>query len=177
MNARRKIILYIASSVDGYIAKPNDDLSFLSLVEQEGEDYGYAAFDQTIDTVIMGRKTYDWVMKHAEHFPYADKEVYVLSRTAQPSFDKLHFYSGKIEKLISQLKAQKGKNIFLVGGAEIINLFLEKKLIDQLHLFTVPVLLGEGTPLFKTPRPEQGLKLLYIKTYETGMLEVRYQCI
>ena len=60
----RKVILYIACSLDGYIAQPNDDLSFLSIVEKEGEDYGYADFIKKVDTVVLGRKTYDWIMKH-----------------------------------------------------------------------------------------------------------------
>ncbi|HUW05943.1 MAG TPA: hypothetical protein VMW01_06765, partial [Williamwhitmania sp.] len=63
MNLDRKVVLYIAASLDGYIAKPNDDLSFLSIVQKEGEDYGYAAFISTVDTVILGRKTYEWVMR------------------------------------------------------------------------------------------------------------------
>lgn len=75
MENNRKVILYIATSLDGYIAKPNDDLSFLSLVQKEGEDYGYANFEKTIDTVILGRKTYDWVTKAVRHFPHADKTL------------------------------------------------------------------------------------------------------
>ncbi|MEI7504924.1 MAG: dihydrofolate reductase, partial [Paludibacter sp.] len=73
MISNRKVILYIAMSLDGYIAKPNDDLSFLSMVQQEGEDYGYTDFVNTVDTVIMGRKTYDWVMTQVPEFPHNDK--------------------------------------------------------------------------------------------------------
>lgn len=80
----RKLILYIASSLDGFIAKPNDDLSFLSIVHKEGEDYGYADFISTVDTVILGRKTYDWVLNHAA-FPHADKNAYVITSTERPN--------------------------------------------------------------------------------------------
>ena len=72
-NNKRKLILYISCSLDGYIAKPNDDLSFLSMVEQEGQDYGYADFIKTVDTVIVGRRTYDWVIGQRYEFPHSDK--------------------------------------------------------------------------------------------------------
>jgi len=83
----RKVILYIAVSLDGYIAKPNDDLGFLSIVEQEGQDYGYADFIKTADTVIVGRKTYDKVMSMGFDFPYAYKDVYIITRTPRPDIE------------------------------------------------------------------------------------------
>ena len=107
----RKVILFIAASLDGYIAKPNDDLSFLSIVEQEGEDYGYTEFTKTVDTVILGRKTYDWVMKQVPAFPRADKETYIITRTARPDKGKIIFYKGEMKELVLKLKAAKGKNI------------------------------------------------------------------
>lgn len=79
--SERKVILYIATSLDGYIAKPNDDLSFLSVVQRDGEDYGYVDFIKSVDTVILGRKTYDWVMTQVPEFPHADKNSYVITRT------------------------------------------------------------------------------------------------
>src|SRR6478735_4729084 len=115
----RKVILYIAMSIDGYIAKPNDDLSFLSIVEKEGEDYGYASFIKTIDTVILGRKTYDWIMAHVPEFIHADKETFVITRTRKASIDNTHFYTDNLKELIHKLKAAQGKNIFIDGGAEI----------------------------------------------------------
>jgi dihydrofolate reductase len=78
-------------SVDGYIAALNDDLSFLNMVAKEGEDYGYQEFTATVDTVIVGRKTYEWILQHAD-FPYADKTVYIITRTSCPSVGNIHFY-------------------------------------------------------------------------------------
>ena len=89
----RKLILYIAMSLDGYIATKDDNLDFLSVVEQEGEDYGYAEFIKTIDTVIMGRKTYDKIMSFGMGFPHADKESYILTRTERPNNGNLNFYN------------------------------------------------------------------------------------
>lgn len=71
MTPNRSVVLYIAMSLDGYIAAQNDDLSFLATVEQTGEDYGYAAFIETVDTVIMGRKTFDWVWDALGHVPHS----------------------------------------------------------------------------------------------------------
>lgn len=76
----RKLILYIASSLDGYIAQPGDRLDFLDLVQVEGEDYGYTAFNETVDAVILGKRTYDWVMNQVSEFPHQGKETYVLTR-------------------------------------------------------------------------------------------------
>jgi hypothetical protein len=98
-----KVILYIAASLDGYIAGPGDDLSFLSMVETPGEDYGYVDFTQSVDRVIMGRKTYDWIMKQVSVFPHADMETYILTRTAKDSIGNTHFYTGDLRELVEQM--------------------------------------------------------------------------
>jgi dihydrofolate reductase len=167
--------LYIATSLDGYIAKPNDDLSFLSLVEQEGEDYGYTAFTETVDTVLVGRKTYDWVMAQVPEFPHADKNTFVITRTAQPSVGKTTFYTGNIKELVSRLKSEPGKDIFCDGGAELVNELLREALIDELIISIVPILLGSGTRLFKDGRPEQTLKLVSSKQFPLGLVQLHYQ--
>ncbi len=175
MKFKRKLILFIACSFDGYIAKPGDDLSFLSLVEKQGEDYGYSVFYNTVDTVIMGRKTYDWVMKQADVFPHADITSYIITHTPRPSSGKTNFYSGNLKELVLQLKNQEGKNIFVDGGAEIVNELLKEKLIDELIVSVIPVLLGEGVRLFKDGRPEQKLELVNVKNFESGLVQVHYK--
>jgi len=87
----RKTILYIACSLDGFIAGPNDNLDFLNAVHTEGEDYGYGEFIKTIDTVIMGRRTYDWVMDKVTEFPHADKKTYIITRQDRPSRGNITF--------------------------------------------------------------------------------------
>lgn len=171
----RKVVLYIATSLDGYIAKPNDDLSFLSLVQKEGEDYGYANFAATIDTVILGRKTYDWVTKAVGYFPHANKNAYVITRTERPNIGKTFFYTGDLIGLIGKLKNENGKNIFCDGGAEIVNELLKNDLIDEFIISVIPVLLGNGTQLFKDGRPEQQLELISVKTYDTGLTQLYYR--
>lgn len=174
MSTHRKVILYIAMSLDGYIAKPNDDLSFLNSVQKEGEDYGYFDFIKSVDTVILGRKTYDWVMKHVDEFPHKDKTTYIITRHYKASEGNLHYYNGSLKELITKLKSEKGKTIFCDGGSQVVNALLKEKLIDELIISVIPVLLGEGTQLFKDGRPEQSLKLISSRSYEKGLVQLHY---
>ena len=174
MKPERKVILYIASSLDGYIAKSNDDLSFLSRVQQEGQDYGYAKFIDNVDTVILGRKTYDWVMKQVKEFPHAQLDSYIITRTPRQDIGKIKFYTGNLKELVLRLRQERGKNIFIDGGAEIVNELFKEKLIDQIYLSIVPILLGDGVRLFKGGLPEQNLKLINSKQFETGLIQLQY---
>lgn len=174
MENNKKLIVYIAASIDGFIAKPNDDLSFLSMVEKVGEDYGYADFIATIDTVIVGRKTYDWVLQHAT-FPHADKQTFVITHTTRPEEGNIQFYNGDIVALIQQLKSSPGKHIFCDGGAAIVNLLLQHDLIDELIISVIPVLLGNGTRLFATDRPEQQYSLISSQSFDTGLVQLKYE--
>ena len=171
----RKVIVYIATSLDGFIAKPNDDLGFLSVVQKEGEDYGYADFINKVDTVILGRKTYDWVMTQVQEFPHADKNTYVITRTERPETGKTIFYTGDLKSLILNLKNEQGKNIFIDGGAEIVNELLKHQLIDEFIISVIPVLIGGGTKLFSDGRPEQRLVLVKATAFDTGLVQLHYQ--
>lgn len=173
----RKLSLFIATSLDGYIAKPDDDLSFLKSVEKDGEDYGYAAFIDTIDTIILGRKTYDYVVREigASHYDNGERKVYVITRTARPDKGNTTFYTGDLAGLVHRLKAGNGKNIFCDGGAEIIHELLKQNLIDEFIISIVPVLVGNGTRLFKDGRPEQSLELVKVEAFDTGLVQMRYR--
>jgi dihydrofolate reductase len=170
----RKTIAYIASSVDGFIAKKGDDLSFLNKMHLEGEDYGYKNFLSEVDTVILGSNTYRWVMKQVPEFPHTDKETFVITREKKDALGNVQFYSGDLNQLILSLKSKLGKNIFIDGGGRTITALLKLKAIDELHLFTVPVLLGEGIRLFQNSYPEQELKLIESKSYPSGMTLNKY---
>lgn len=171
----RKVTVFIAMSLDGYIAKPDDDLSFLSIVEQEGEDYGYQAFVDSIDTVIMGRKTYDWVMSQVPQFPHHDKDTYVITRTSRPSIGTTHFYTDSLKELVLSLKAASGKGVFVDGGAEIVNEMLKEDLVDELIISVIPILVGNGTRLFKDYRPEQRLALISAQHFAKGLVQLHYK--
>ncbi|MDO8930161.1 MAG: dihydrofolate reductase family protein [Bacteroidota bacterium] len=171
---KRKLILYIAMSLDGYIAKQDDDISFLTAVEQEGEDYGYSKFIETIDAVILGRKTYDKILAMGIDWPYGDRKVYVLTRTPKPDSGNIQFYSGSLSDLISTLKNQEGKHIYCDGGAETVHQLLQLDLIDELTISIIPILLGDGIRLFKGGLQEQKLQLINAQSFEKGLMQLRY---
>jgi dihydrofolate reductase len=173
----RKLSLFIATSLDGYIAKPNDDLSFLKLVEKDGEDYGYSEFTANIDTIILGRKTYDFVLKKigSSHYDNGQRDVYVITRTERPKIGRTTFYTGNLTELVQQLKSESGLNIYCDGGAEIINELLQHDLIDELIISIIPVLVGNGTRLFKDSRPEQELEFMSAKSFDTGLIQLYYK--
>jgi dihydrofolate reductase len=173
--ANRKVILYIAMSLDGYIAGPNDNLDFLSMVEQEGEDYGYGHFVNTVDAVIVGRKTYDKVISMGFEFPHTNKDAYIITRTPRADLGNIKFYTGDLKELVASLKAKKGKNIFVDGGAEIVHELLKGQLIDEFYISVIPVLLGDGVKLFKDGRPEQHLQFIDLKYYDKGLVQFHYE--
>ncbi len=170
----RKVILYIATSLDGFIAKPNNDLSFLNRVAKEGEDYGYTQFTESIDTVIMGRKTYDWVMTQVDTFPHNDKNTFIITRTTKPNIGNIQFYTQSLKDLVLKLKSENGKHIFIDGGAEIVNQLLKDNLIDEFIISIIPILVGSGTRLFNNNNPEISLKLIDSKHFEKGLVQLHY---
>lgn len=171
----RKTLLYIAASLDGFIAGPGDDMRFLAAVQQEGEDYGYAAFMKTVDTVIMGRKTYDWVMKQVPEFPHASLNAYILTRTVRPAIGNTCFYNGSLSELLSRLRSVPGKHIFCDGGGATIHALLMEGLVDEMIISFIPVLLGGGTKLFSEGIPGQTLELVNAGSYPSGLVQLHYR--
>lgn len=175
MEINRKIIIKCAMSLDGYIAKPDGDIGFLSIAHQQpGQDYGYAEFVQRIDTVIIGRKTYDTVIQIGHVYQTA-KNIFVLTRTPRPDSDSYKFYTGNPKDLVLRLKSEPGKHIYCDGGAEVINELLTHQLIDEFIISIVPILLGNGIALFRNNRPEQNLKLLLVQQFDSGLTQLHYE--
>ena len=173
----RKLKLFIAMSLYGYITDRLEGLDFLNTVAQKGEDYGYTAFNQTVDTVIMGRKTYDTVLAMGVGYPHKDKTSYIITRQPAQGKEKLHFYSGSLKALVEDLRSKPGKDIYCDGGAEIVNALLMEKLFDELIVSVIPVLLGGGVRLFTKEYPEQSLKLLGAKSFDKGLVQLHYQVL
>lgn len=172
-----KLVLYIASSVDGIIAKPNDNLDFLKLVEQEGEDYGYFDFISDVDAVIVGRKTYEWVEGLGIDYPHKDKPVFVFTSKQRPKEGQVTFYNDSLSTLVAKLKKESGTKIYCDGGAHLVNSLLKEKLIDEIILSIIPVILGEGNRLFKDGFPEQELKLVSSNHFKTGLVQNHYRVL
>lgn len=171
--AMRKVKLYIAMSLDGYIAKEDNNIDFLSVVSSPGEDYGYAEFTAGVDTVVWGRKTYDTVLSFGVDFPHADKKVWVLSRSRKGKDKNVEYFSD-VPALIEQLKKAKGKDIYCDGGGELVYELLNHSLIDQLVVSVIPHLLGSGVRLFRDGRPEQSLKLKKSVSFPSGLVQLWY---
>lgn len=173
-----KSVLYVAVSLDGYLAGENDDLSFLSLVETPGEDYGYAEFMKSIDASIMGRKTIDWVLDHDPDFLKKGHLTYAITHRELPESlinnnQSIIPYNGDVPGLVREL-LNKGKNLFIVGGSEIIFPLMLSNLIDEFHIAFIPILLGKGTLLFKPGFPQTVLNLVDVKKYKTGLVMLKY---
>ncbi|MGE7694624.1 dihydrofolate reductase family protein [Lysinibacillus sp. NPDC094177] len=169
----REIILYIATSLDGFIAKENDDLQWLEETEGEG-DAGYSDMYQSIDTIIMGKRTYDWVVDHIESFPYPDKKCYVFTTSQSGKNEHVEFVNEDVVAFTNRLREQEGSKIWMVGGAEILDAFMKEKLIDEIIITVTPHLLGSGIPLFKDHNPYQDLKLIHTQRYGQ-MVQMHYK--
>lgn len=172
----RKLVLYISMSVDGFLATKDDDLSWLSIVEKEGEDYGYADFYKDVDTYIVGKTTYDTILKLTGGvLPQAEKlKCYVITRQTIEPIDGVEFYSGDLETLVNKLKAEEGKSIVCDGGGQIVKLLMEKNLIDEYNISVIPTFLGDGKRLFMGEINSINLKSLPSKQYESGLVQLHY---
>lgn len=172
----RKVILYICMSLDGFIATEEDDISWLSVVEKEGEDYGYAEFSKSIDTYIVGRKTYEKVLQlTGGTFPQAEAyNCYVITRQDRASENGVTFYNGDVEQLISGFKREAGKDIYCDGGGEIVHLLMEKNLIDEYIVSIAPLVLGSGKRLFLGDTPQIQLSARPPRYFESGLVQLHY---
>ena len=172
MSVRPQCSVFIAMSLDGYIARADGSLDWLSVVEREGEDYGYRAFVDGVDALVMGRKTYDTVLGFDE-WPFAGKRCIVLThaRPTSPRADE-EFASGAPAALLEQLGRQGVRRVYVDGGA-VIREFLAGDLIDDLTVSIIPVLLGSGLPLFGGGG-EQRLKLRESRAFDSGLVQLTY---
>lgn len=173
---KRKLILYIAMSLDGYIAKKDDNIDFLSIVETPNEDFGYSDFLQNIDTVIWGRKTFDKVLSFGNGVPHKDKKVYVISKSKQETIEHAEYASNAVE-LVKTLKLKTGKDIYCDGGAEIVYELLNHRLFDRIIISVIPHFLGDGIKLFKENNLEQKLQFKRSVSYPSGLVQLWYDVI
>jgi dihydrofolate reductase len=179
MKRPRKIIVYIAISADGYIARPDGDVAWLDRPRPKG-DYGYTRFFKSIDTILWGRKTYskglEMGMKPAMFWPGVKN--YVFSHSPQKSSVTgvdFEFVNAPIKPFAQRLRKQPGKNIWMMGGGEIIASFLDEGEIDEFSIHVIPILIGEGIPLIAPRHRSIRLKLLSTKKFPDGVVHLHYQ--
>jgi dihydrofolate reductase len=167
----RKVVLGLSISIDGYIARLNGAVDFLFMPK----DYSMGPFFKTIDTAIMGRKTLDAGLKMGGSFSGWSMAFYVFSRSKPAGErDGIVFTNESPAALIGKLRERRGKNIWLMGGGELARDFLHTDLVDELYLGIVPVLLGEGIPLFPAGFPQRDFALVENKTYSKGLIALKY---
>ena len=174
----RRIILYIATSIDGYIATEDGGVEWLNEISNPtNEDHGFKDLLASIDTVLMGGKTYHEIIGFGISWPYKDKKSYVVSRrnsNVTPN-ENVHFIMEDVITRISELKSEVGKDIWLVGGGELTAMLLNANQIDEMQICTVPIILGNGIQLFPDKTKESHWKLVNSKFFSTGLLLSTYQ--
>ena len=174
----RKIIVSIATSADGFIARKDGGVDWLDRPRIAG-DYGMGQFFKSIDTILWGRKTYDMMLRFQKEGKAAPDmsgfKNYAFSRhppkKVLPSFE---FVKEPIKKFAVRLRAQKGKNIWMMGGAGLIGSFLDAGEIDEFIIGVIPTFIGEGIPLVTPRRRTVPLKLLSVKKFSDGVVRLHY---
>ncbi|KAA6333750.1 Dihydrofolate reductase [termite gut metagenome] len=172
----KKIILYIAASLDGRIAEPDGGLEWLTgFPNPEKTDYGYKNLLASVDTVIMGGRTHRELLNMDVIWPYPKQMTYVVSRHDWGATENIRFITESIIETISNLRNKPGKNIWLVGGGELISMLLTADLIDEMRICYIPVILGRGIPLFPEQPKESKWELKQSKSYNSCALVVEYK--
>lgn len=169
------LILYIATTIDGCIARADGAIDWLTSIDEHNTDYGYADFYNSVDAVIMGSTTYEFVSSLGP-WPYEDKPTFVFTRrTLQTECKNVYFVSGDPKQLVESNEFTKFNRVWLVGGSALIASFQKKNLIDEYILTILPVVLGHGLKLFASPISEQWLTMVGCQSFDGGVLQVQYQ--
>jgi dihydrofolate reductase len=172
MTSVRRLQLFIAASLDGYIAGPDGDLSWLF----PDADYGYTPFYERVDTVLMGRRTYETALSFAR-WPYAGRRAIVFTRRGDrvvASPDTIAT-SRPPAQVVEQLRAREGKSLWLVGGGELVRACLDAELVDDVIVAIHPLILGSGTPLVAACTRRTELALAAERRHPSGVVQLAYR--
>lgn len=172
-----RTILYIAQSLDGYIARPDGNLDWLtSIPTPKNGDYGYEQLLKEIEIIIMGRATYEELLKFDMEWPYTNFKTYVV--TSNPEFEiktpSTFSLNSTLTEFITEWRKKATKNAWIVGGSKLIAHLLMQNLIDEMIISVIPKTIGNGIPLFSNKIPEQTFQLIHSEVFETGMVNLSY---
>ncbi len=176
--SNRKIIAYIATSADGFIARTDGSFDWLNRPRTAG-DYGMSEFYKTVDTVIFGRKTWDQVMDYRSKGGSTSSKMKTYVFTHNPPAKKIkgvEFINGDVGEFASQLRATPGKDIWMMGGGGMIGSFVDAGAIDEFVIHVMPVFIGEGIPLIAPRHMELELSLVDNHAYPDGVVKMHYAC-
>jgi len=163
----KKVTLYVATSLDGFIARKNGSVDWLAKYEHTEEDYGYKKFLESVGVVVLGNTTYKQFKA-----PYPNKQCFVFSRKQSGKESNITFSNKDVKTFLSDLNDD--EKIWLVGGADIVKEFLKNNLIDEFIITIIPTILGEGISLFSEGCGEHKLKLQNIMKYDSGVVQIFY---
>jgi dihydrofolate reductase len=178
MTEPRRVIVHIATSADGFIARSDGDLEWLTSRPKPKGFYGIEAFMKTIDTYVLGRRTYDRSIELGAKFGSGGRYV-VFSRHSAPRNvpPGVEFVSEPIGPFIDRLREQPGKDIWLMGGGDIIASFLDEGAIDEFVVSVPPVFIGEGIPLIARRQRHVPLDLVSVERFDDGVVQLHYRVI
>ena len=172
----RKVILFIAMSLDGYIADECGNVNWLNGQDMSVENIdAYSVFVRDVDTVIMGWDTYHQIVTELSpaEWIYANLTSYVITHRKLPSKKEIYFTGKAPSDIVRELKNKEGKGIWICGGANIVQQLVQNDLIDEYYISVIPTVLGSGIRLFGTAPDEIKLKLISTQTYN-GIVELIY---
>ena len=177
MTKRRNVIVHIGTSADGYIARPDGDLEWLTSRPKPDGFYGMGDFMKSIDTKLLGRTTYEESLRMGAKFERQNERTIVFSRHAPPADapSGVEFVNGAIGSFVSHLREQPGKDIWLMGGGELIASCLDEDVIDEFVISVAPVFIGEGIPLIARRPRHVLLNLQAVERFEDGVVQLRYR--
>ena len=176
MTTPRKVIVHIGASADGYIARPDGDLEWLTSRPAPPGFYGMNAFMKSIDTKLLGRKTYEASLRLGAKFGGKGRTI-VFSRHAPPADapSGVEFVSEAIGPFMTRLREQPGKDVWLMGGGDLIASFLDAQAIDEFVVSMAPVFIGDGIPLIARRHRYVPLELISSERFEDGLVQLRYR--
>ncbi|MBN1577185.1 MAG: dihydrofolate reductase [Chitinispirillaceae bacterium] len=171
------VSLYISNTLDGFIARADGAIDWLTRIDEIDTDYGYAAYYDSIDGLIMGSTTFE-LIRSLGPWPYPGKPSFVFTRRdLQAESGNIYFVTGDPQQIVGSKELSRLKRLWLVGGSALIASCLKKNLVDEYILTVLPVLLGHGLRLFPSPVAEQWLSLVSCRTYDRGVLQLHYRKI
>ena len=174
----RPVVYYVAMSIDGFIADPDGGVGWLDPFQTPGSDFGYEDFYEDVGDVVMGRTTYEQVLGFDVAFPHADRPVWVCSSDIDLPLgaDTVCISREPASEIIDRLKGQATPgSIWLAGGSKLAASLWDDDLVDELRIFVIPTMLGEGVPLFAVPHVRREVSRTAVKPQPAGVVELRYE--
>jgi dihydrofolate reductase len=169
-----RVVYYVACSVDGFIASPDGGVEWLSAVQRQGEDYGYAEFFASVDSMVMGSRTYEQVLGFG-NWPYGDTPCWVLSRRSLKAVgSEVSVTASSPVEVLTNVARRGLRRLWLVGGSHLAGSFMAEGRISECIITVIPVLLGDGMPLFSGQGGQERLDLVGVREFSAGVVSLLY---